>query len=142
MSLPDNKAETFQNRSNKLDEFVESDTTKKLSISEIVETYHSAINISAMLVTLKDTQNTTRAWQKHISNMEKTISKFNSEIHPRIFAELAASIEESKRNLQNMPHDQSRVEAEGSAAAYEELRGKMSTMEFIKQYNVEFTNDP
>ena len=140
--MPDNKTEIFQNISKKLDKFTGSDVAKKLSNREIVEAYYHAINASAMLVTLKNSQNTTRAWQKHISNVEKTISRFNSETHPRIFAELATSIEESKKRLQNIPHDQSRAEAEDRAAAYEELRGKMSTMEFIEQYNVEFTDDP
>lgn len=144
MSSLDDISSMFQTESEKLNKLIRAAANKELSVHEIVETYYQVINVSSTITMLKQQPMLDGAdgLKEEISDMEKTISKFNYEMHPEILAKLTASIAEGTKSLQSQsPKRQSQKEAEDGAAAYEELRQKMSTREFVEQYDKELSND-
>lgn len=144
MSSLDDISKMLQIESEKLDELTRSAISQELSAHEIVETYYQVINVSSIITIFKQqsTLGDVNSLMDKISKAEKMISKFNAEAHPKILAGLTAAIAENTRNLQaRSPQRQSQKEAEGCAAAYEELRQKMSTWEFVEQYGKELSND-
>lgn len=144
MSFLDDILSMFQAESEKLERLTGAATSKELSVHEIVETYYQVINVSSTITMLKQQPalGESNVLKERISETEKAISKFNSEIHPKILTELTTSIAENTRNLQTQsPQRQSQKEAEDGAAAYEELRKKMSTREFVEQYDKELSDN-
>jgi len=135
----------FDNESKKLSDVINTATTKSnLSISEIIDTYYKVINISSMITMLKQQINvdSQKILLDKILETEKIISgKFNSEIHPVIMAKLGKSILETTTALQSGTEQRSRENIENEAKFFEELRQKMSTKEFVEQYDKGLSDD-
>ena len=145
MTSIDDVSSMFDTESEKLENLINNATTKsELTIHEIVETYYQIMNISSMSVMLKQQLQTDehKILLEKIQETEKIISeKFNSIIHPQIIGQLANSIENTKKNLQSSNREKSKEEIENEAKLYEELRQKMSTKEFVEQYDKGLSHD-
>ena len=142
----DDISSMFHTESEKLEKLINNTTTKsELSISEVVETYYQIMNVSSMIIMLKSQLDV----DKHktlldkITEIERVISeKFNSSIHPQIMEKLTKSIQKTTKNLQSSDTEQkSKEETENYAKLYEELRQKMSTKEFVEQYDKGLSHD-
>ncbi len=142
----DDISSMFHTESEKLEKLINNTTTKsELSISEVVETYYQIMNVSSMIIMLKSQLDV----DKHktlldkITEIERVISeKFNSSIHPQIMEKLTKSIQKTTKNLQSSDAEQkSKEETENYAKLYEELRQKMSTKEFVEQYDKGLSHD-
>ncbi len=136
----------FQTESEKLENLINIATTKSnLSIHEIIETYYQIMNVSSMITMLKPQidVNKHKSFLEKIQETEKMISeKFNSNIHPKIVEILAKSIQDATKNLQSGDSEQkSKEDTENEAKLYEELRQKMSTKEFVEQYDKGLSHD-
>jgi len=136
----------FQTESEKLENLINIATTKSnLSIHEIIETYYQIMNVSSMITMLKPQIDVDehKSFLEKIQKTEKIISeKFNSNIHPKIVEILAKSIQDTTKNLQSGDSEQkSKEETENEAKLYEELRQKMSTKEFVEQYDKGLSHD-
>ena len=145
MSPPEDISKMFESESEKLDSLLKAVTTQELYVHEVIEAYYQVINVSSTITMLRQQMALSDAsvLLEKISKAEKKISEFNSNIHPKILAELTASIAEATRSLQaQSPHQQTQKEAEENADAYEELKQKMSTREFVEQYDNGLSNDP
>ena len=114
-----------------------------LPVSEIVRIYYQVISVSSMAAALRQQLGAGMdgALRDRIAGVEAMISeRFDSEIHPRIMRGLADSI---RKDMDSLERDgarggdaPSREDVEGSAGRYEELRQKMSTEEFVRQYEM------
>jgi hypothetical protein len=63
-------------------------------------------------------------------------------MHPQILEKLTQSIQDVTRNLQSSSSGQkSKEDIENEAKQYEELREKMSTKEFVEQYDKGLSDD-
>ena len=142
----DDISSMFHTESEKLEKLINNTTTKsELSISEVVETYYQIMNVSSMIIMLKSQLDV----DKHktlldkITEIERVISeKFNFSIHPQIMEKLTKSIQKTTKNLQSSDTEQkSKEETENYAKLYEELRQKMSTKEFVEQYDKGLSHD-
>jgi len=142
----DDISSMFHTESEKLEKLINNTTTKsELSIPEVVETYYQIMNVSSMIIMLKSQLDV----DKHktlldkITEIERVISeKFNSSIHPQIMEKLTKSIQKTTKNLQSSDTEQkSKEETENYAKLYEELRQKMSTKEFVEQYDKGLSHD-
>ena len=114
------------------------DSKSDLSVHEIVETYYQVMNVSSMSTMLKEQiESQPDPLLNKIQIIDKFISEqFNSNIHPRIMKTLSTSIKETTEKLQSGNTDKkSKEEIESEAKLFEELRQKMSTREFVEQYN-------
>ena len=136
----------FQTESEKLENLINNATTKsELSIHEIIETYYQIMNVSSMIAMLKPQidVNKHKSFLEKIQKTEKMISeKFNSNIHPKIVKILAKSIQDATKNLLSRGSEQkSKEDTENYAKLYEELRQKMSTKEFVEQYDKGLSHD-
>ena len=136
--------------------YLESDKLKKLiadllknhdqlSIDKIIPIYYQIINVSSMSIVLKPQLdvNKHKALLSKIVETEEIISeKFNSNIHPQIMKKLVNYIQIITASLQSDSSDQkSQEDIENDAKLYEELRKKMSTKEFVEQYDKGLSND-
>jgi hypothetical protein len=142
----DDISSMFHTESEKLEKLISNSTTKsELSIPEVVETYYQIMNVSSMIIMLKSQLDV----DKHktlldkITEIERVISKkFNSNTHPQIMEKLTKSIQKTTKNLQSSDTEQkSKEETENHAKLYEELRQKMSTKEFVEQYDKGLSHD-
>jgi len=136
----------FHTESEKLENLINNATTKsELSIHEIIETYYQIMNISSMITMLKPQIDVGKqqSFLGKIQETEKIISeKFNSIIHPQIIEQLTNSIENTTKNLQSgSTGKKSKEEIENQVKLYEELRQKMSTKEFVEQYDKGLSHD-
>ena len=136
----------FQTESEKLENLINNATIKsELSLHEIIETYYQIMNVSSMIAMLKPQidVNKHKSFLEKIQETEKMISeKFNSNIHPNTVKILAKSIQDTTKNLQSGDSEQkSKEETENEAKLYEELRQKMSTKEFVEQYDKGLSHD-
>jgi len=135
----------FQIESEKLENLINNATTKsELSIHEIIETYYQIMNVSSMITMLKPQIDVDehKSFLEKIQETEKIISeKFNSNVHPQILKKLANSIQDTTKNLQSSNREKSKEEIEDEAKQYEELRQKMSTKEFVEQYDKGLSHD-
>lgn len=142
MTSSDEISQMFDTESEKLYNLINNATKINLSIHEIVETYYQTINVSSMITMLKekiDSGNTSLLDKIH--ETEKIISeKFNSDIHPKIMDYLKTCIQEDTQNLQSENREKSKEETESEAKLFEELRQKMSTKEFVEQYDQGLSN--
>jgi len=116
-----------------------------LSPHEIVEIYYQIMNMSSMNVMLKQQLDSDdqKSLLDDIVETEKLISeKFNHTMHPQILEKLTQSIQDVTRNLQSSSSGQkSKEDIENEAKQYEELREKMSTKEFVEQYDKGLSDD-
>ena len=146
MGSVDDISSMFEAESTKLENLISNATTKsELSLHEIVETYYQIMNVSSMITMLKTQLNADehQLLLNKIAEIDKVISeKFNSVIHPQVIEQLAKSIQDTTKNLQSMGTEQkSKEDIENGAKLYEELRKKMSTKEFVEQYDKGLSND-
>jgi len=146
MTSVDDIFSMFHDESEKLENLINNATTKsELSIHEIIETYFQIMNVSSMAVMLKQQLQTDehKILLDKIIDIERVISeKFNSSIHPQVLKKLTKSIQDSIKNLQSEDLEQkSKEDIENKAKLYEELRQKMSTKEFVEQYDKELSHD-
>jgi len=145
MDSIDDISRMFQNESEKLENLINSATTKsELSLHEIIETYYQIMNVSSMITMLKPQIDVGKhkSFLEQIQETEKIISeKFNSDVHPQIIVQLAKSIQETTKNLQSGNREKSKEEIEDEAKQYEELRQTMSTKEFVEQYDKGLSHD-
>ncbi len=145
MAFIDDISSMFNAESEKLENLINHATTSELSLHEIVDTYYQIMNVSSMITMLKQQLNSDehRTLLDKIAEMEQVISeKFNHIIHPQVMEKLAKSIQDTMNNLQSGNSEQkSKEETENDAKLYEELRKKMSTREFVDQYDKGLSHD-
>ena len=146
MASADDISSMFHDESEKLENLINNVTTKsELSLHEIIETYFQIMNVSSMAVILKQQLQADehKILLDKIIDIERVISeKFNSSIHPQVLKKLTKSIQDSIKNLQSEDSKQkSKEDIENKAKLYEELRQKMSTKEFVEQYDKELSHD-
>ena len=102
------------------------------------------MNVFSMIAVLKQQPdiNGHAALLSKIQEIETMISeKFDSHVHPRTLEKLGNSIQSIMDNLQSGSSEQkSREDIENEAKLYEELRQKMSTKEFVEQYDKELSD--
>lgn len=143
MTSPDEIFEMFQIESEKLHNLINSiDSVSDLPLSVIVELYYQIINISSMITMLKQQNLETPIHQK-ILEIEQLISeKFNLDIHLQIMKKLENSIRDTTTHLQSInPNEKSKNDVEKESKLYDELRQKMSTKEFVEQFDKGLLND-
>ena len=139
-------ANSFSSESEKLCHLVD-DALKKsdLAISEIVGNYFQVMNVNSHITLLKkhlESESSDNEQYAKIKEIETFISeKFNKNLHPRMMSQLIKSIEESTKKLQSSPSKKSKEEIEDEAKLYNELREKMSTKEFVEQYDKGLSHD-
>jgi DNA mismatch repair ATPase MutS len=136
----------FHTESKKLENLINNATTKsELSIHEIVETYYQIMNVSSMITMLKQQLNPDehKTLLDKIAETKRVISeKFNLTTHPQVMEKLTKSIQDTVKILQSLDSEQkSKEETENDAKLYEELRQKMSTKEFVEQYDKGLSHD-
>ena len=145
MSSFDDISAMFDIESKKLSKMIDIAAVKPdLSIPEIVATYYQIINVSSMNVMLKQqiSSDNQKSLFDKILKIEELISEtFDSDIHPRIMDHLRKSIQETTSVLQSGSAQKSKEDIENEAKFYEELRQKMSTKEFVEQYDKGLSND-
>jgi len=146
MASIDDVSNMFDTESKKLVDLINTAATKSdLSLHEIIETYYQIMNVSSMITMLKQQidANENQTLLDKITEIDKVISeKFNSTVHPQILEQLAKSIQDTTKNLQSGSSEQkSKEDIENDAKLYEELRKKMSTKEFVEQYDKGLSND-
>ena len=145
----DEIANSFSSESEKLQNII-NETQKKsseLSIPEIITNYFQIMNVNSHITLLKKHMDTfdspdSKLTEK-IKEAETLISdKFNKKLHPFIMSQLTKSIEESMEILQSSQSQQkSKEEIENEAKLYAALREKMSTKEFVEQYDKGLVHD-
>ncbi len=146
MASIDDVSSMFDAESEKLENLINNAITKsELSIPKIIEIYYQITNVSSMITMLKQQidVNEHQTLLDKIEEIEQVISKkFNSIIHPQVIEQLAKSIQDTIQNLQSESSEQkSKEDIENDAKLYEELRKKMSTKEFVEQYDKGLSND-
>jgi hypothetical protein len=146
MDSIDDISNMFHTESEKLEDLINNTTTKsELSIHEIVETYYQIMNVSSMIVMLKQQLNPVehKTLLDKITETERVISdKFNLTTHPQVMEKLTKSIQDTVKILQSLDSEQkSKEDTENDAKLYEELRQKMSTKEFVEQYDKGLSHD-
>lgn len=119
----------LQDEFKKLDKLIDTATDSELSISDTVNLYYQVINVSSILATLKQLPDSSI----QVSKINERILEFNNTIHPKILSNLTSSIKET---IEKLTHTQSKENTE-----YDELREKMSTKEFVEQYDKELSNN-
>ena len=143
MSSAEDISKMFHSESLKLQNLIDAVKAKTdMNIHEIIEMYYQVINVSSMTSMLKQQENSNELLGQ-IQETEKLISeKFDSVIHPKIMAHLSISIQEMTKNLQSEnPTGKSKEQIESDAKLFEELRQKMSTKEFVEQYENGISHD-
>lgn len=145
----DEIARSFSLESEKLQNIINETQEKSsgLSIPEIIASYFQIMNVNSHITLLKkhiETLNSDDSkLTEKIKETETLISeKFNKKLHPFIMSQLTKSIEESMKILQsNQLEQKSKEDVENEAKMYEALREKMSTKEFVEQYDKGLTHD-
>ncbi len=146
MASIDDVSSMFDTESEKLVNLINIAVTKSdLSLHEIIETYYQIMNVSSMITMLKQQINANehQTLLDKIMKIEQVISeKFNSIIHLQIIEQLSKSIQYTTKSLQSGDSEKkSKEDIENDAKLYEELRKKMSTKEFVEQYDKGLSND-
>ena len=145
MTSSDDISEMFDNESQKLQVMIDTASSKPcLNIHEIVETYYQVMNVSSMSTMLRGhVESESKSLLDKIHESEKLISEqFNSVAHPQIMKILSDSILADTKKLQSGSSDKkSKEEIESDAKLFENLRQKMSTKEFVEQYDKSLHHD-
>ena len=133
----DDVSAMFTSEFAKLQNFVTKATDSNLEVSEIIETYYQVMNVSSMCKMLSQQL----SGDEHKSMMDKITetqnyisSNFDVKIHPKILESLTNSIQETTKMLQSSSGEKSKEEIENESRIFEDLRKKMSTKEFVEQY--------
>ncbi|MDH5463792.1 MAG: hypothetical protein OEY17_03805 [Nitrosopumilus sp.] len=136
-------SQMFYSESLKLQNLIEAINTKTdMNVREITDTYYQVINVSSIAAMLKQHTESEEILNK-IQETEKMISeRFNSSIHPEILTRLSLSIQEMTKTLQSENFtEKSKEQIEYDAKLFEDLRQKMSTREFVQQYEIGISHD-
>jgi hypothetical protein len=145
MTSTDDISQMFDNESQKLQVMIDTASSKpNLNIHEIVETYYQVMNVSSMSTMLRgQVESESKSLLDKIHETEKLISEqFNSITHQQIMKNLSDSILEDTKKLQSgNPGKKSKEEIELDAKLFEDLRQKMSTKEFVEQYEKSLHHD-
>jgi len=145
MTPADDIYQMFNDESQKLENLISAaDSKTDLNIHKIVETYYQIMNVSSMVTMLKEqAESEPESLSNKIQVIEKLISEqFNSNVHPKIMKKLSTSIQETTKKLQSENSgEKSKEEIESEAKLFEELRQKMSTREFVEQYDKGLSHD-
>ena len=138
---------SFYSESDKLKKLI-TDLLKNqdsLPIDKIIPVYYQIINVSSISTVLKqqlDTHKHKALLSKIIETDEMISEEFNSSTHPQIMEKLTNSIQDITKNFQTgFSEQKSQEDIENDAKLYEELRKKMSTKEFVEQYDKGLSND-
>lgn len=138
---------SFYSESDKLKKLI-ADLLKNqdpLPIDKIIPVYYQIINVSSISTVLKqqlDTHKHKALLSKILETDEIISEEFNSSIHPQIMEKLTNSIQATTETLQSDSSAQKlKEDIENEAKLYEELRQKMSTKEFVEQYDKGLSND-
>jgi len=127
----------FKIESEKLCGFITNASDPNLEISAIVETYYNVMNVSSMISMLRQQLNPNQ--HQLLDEIGKTelmiLEKFNSDIHPKILENLKNSIQETISVLQSNSGEKPPEQIEDESHLFDELRKKMSTKEFVEQYD-------
>jgi len=143
MTSSEDISEMFHSEFLKLQNLIDDTNTKNdVTVHKTIEMYYQVINVSSMATMLKQQPESDELLIK-IQDAEKLISeKFNSSIHPKILTNLSASIQELTKTLQSENiAEKSKEQIESNAKLFEELRQKMSTKEFVEQYEIGISHD-
>ena len=145
MTPADDIYQMFNDESQKLENLISAaDSKTDLNIPTIVETYYQIMNVSSMVTMLKEqAESEPESLSNKIQVIEKLISEqFNSNVHPKIMKKLSTSIQETTKKLQSENSgEKSKEDIESEAKLFEELRQKMSTKEFVEQYDKGLSHD-
>jgi len=145
MTFADDVFSMFISESQKLQNLTDMANNKTdMNIHEIVEIYYQVMNVSSMIVMLKQQISLEpKELMEKIQESENLISeKFNSIIHPKILQKLSTTIKELTKNLQSRnSNEKSKEQIESDAKLFEELRQNMSTKDFVEQYDYGIAND-
>ena len=137
MTSADEISSMFDAESKKFENFL-SKVSDDMGISEIIETYYQVMNVTSMISMLKeqlDSENH-KTLLERIEKTEQLISgKFNTETHPKILENLSKSIQDLTKTLQSNPNEKTKEQIENESQMFKELRKKMSTKEFVEQYD-------
>ncbi|MFB5632793.1 MAG: hypothetical protein ACE5Q9_05665 [Nitrosopumilus sp.] len=137
MTSTDEISSMFDSESQKLENFL-SKTSENMEISEIVETYYQVMNVTSMISMLKqqlDSENHKTLLEQIIKTEQLILGKFNTETHPKILENLSKSIQNITKTLQSSSGEKTKDQIENESQMFEELRKKMSTKEFVEQYD-------
>ena len=121
----------------KLQNFVTKATNSDLEVPEIVETYYQVMNVTSMCQMLSQqlSGNEYKPLMEKILETQNFISSnFDAKLHPKILESLTNSIQEITKTLQSSSGKKSKEEIEKESDLFEDLRKKMSTKEFVEQY--------
>jgi predicted RND superfamily exporter protein len=143
MSSARDISQIFYSESMKLQNLIDTANAKTdMNIHEIVETYYQVMNVSSIATMLKQQTESEELLNK-IQETEKMISeKFDSNVHLKILTRLSASIQKMTKTLQSENFtEKSKERIESNAELFEELRQKMSTKEFVQQYEIGISHD-
>ncbi len=134
----------FDMESQKLENLISKSFDPTFEISEIVELYYQVMNVSSIctMLTSQYIGDEYKSLLTKINEIKKLISeKFNSEIHPKILEFLTNSIQKTTQTLQSNSNEKIRDKIENESKLFEELRKKMSTKEFVEQYDKGLSHD-
>ena len=146
-----NSSELLSSESEKLRQTIE--TVSKISekkIPDIINLYYQAVMVQTLTKKLKDDfESSDKSEHKklldEIEEIQKYISdNFTKSLHPEILTQLINSIQGSTENLKlfgQNSEQKTKETIEKEALLYKELRGLMSTKEFVEQYEVCLKDD-
>lgn len=127
----------FYAESQKLENLL-SNVSDAMEIHDVVETYYQVMNVSSMISMLKQ-QLDSKNHKTFLEQIDKTeqliLEKFNTQTHPKILENLSNSIKEMTQTLQSSSGEKTKEQIENESQMFEELRKKMSTKEFVEQYD-------
>jgi hypothetical protein len=135
MNSIDEISSMFSTESEKLQNLINNATKSELSVHEIVETYYQIMNVSSMIAMIKQLEKHKELLSEILETENMISEKFNSQIHPKILDSLSKSIQDTMKNIQSATTQKSKEDIENNAKRFEELREKMSTKEFVEQYD-------
>jgi len=143
MITSDDILQMFRSETLKLQNLIDFANAKDdMSIHEIIETYYQVMNVSSIGAMLKQ-QTESEVVLTDIKKTEKMISeRFDFDIHPRILTRLSTSIQKMTKTLQSENVAvKSKEQIESNAKLFEDLRQRMSTKEFVQQYEMGIAHD-
>ena len=142
-------SELFDSESKKLQDTLESIQKKSdKTIPEIINVYYQVIKVDSLAKVLKENFQTKPEHEELLGRIDKTqkyiSEEFNASFHPKILTQLTYSIQKNTDNLKLLAKqsgEKSKEIIEKEASLYKELREKMSTKEFVEQYENGIKND-
>ncbi len=143
MTTLDGVVQMFDDECQKLQNLIGiADSKSNLTIDQIVEIYYQVMNVSSMSVMLRGQSDSEPLLRKLRETEKLIVEKFDSITHPQIMDNLSDSIRADTKKLQSgNSGKKSKEEIESDAKLFEELRQKMSTREFVEQYEKNLHHD-